>query len=558
MLEAFLIFLLRATQTLLLALPTLMTGIVLASLLALVDPRSRLASLLNARRGVGMVLAWLLAVLAPVCSLGAIPILRQLRRTGTRPSSLMVFAIAAGMLTPLSATYLLDRLGPTMLVATLGISLMFSLCFAGLIVLGRFFPSRSLSALSRGATASPTTGSTSQVAAGASSLHAFAIDAGRRIDRPLVGCVLLAALINGLVATLLPAGSLEEAMEERGTEPLGLFSAVMLPTWIRPEQAAVLSAELNDGLMPALLFLPTILGSGCSVALLVAILLSLIRPARESSPELPAQYSHVHRATGTIGNESSFSSLPPEAELSKRLPAIRCVITILVAVAAPTLVLLASVAWADRATILSVSPQPEGSHAFDDLTRPYQGLTRSQLGTVPAFHRHLGAALKVENIACLVAILTLGIVARMRAGSLDRPSPADALSQALPSRRPLPTWARTSLVVSVIVASIYLLLRSFYASPELIFAESHRVNANLAPLVRRGASPATLSRYTDRLETLLDRLEPASYLRFHRPTERARRSLSLCRQAVEKLKVRPDHDTALDLSRLLRETERHW
>jgi hypothetical protein len=98
-------FVLRFSEAALAAAPTLLLGFLTAGALrAMVGPDA-LRRLFGAGRRSGPVRAWCLGTVLPVCSLGVLPVLRELRRAGVPRATLLSFALAAPMLNPFSLLY---------------------------------------------------------------------------------------------------------------------------------------------------------------------------------------------------------------------------------------------------------------------------------------------------------------------------------------------------------------------------------------------------------------------------------------------------------------------
>lgn len=99
------------------AAPSLFCGLLVAGVLR------RLLGSANTRRLFGsntwrsLPQAWGLGMLLPVCSLGAIPIIRELRRAGVSGGVILVFALAAPLVNPVSLLYGLTLPTPTIILA---------------------------------------------------------------------------------------------------------------------------------------------------------------------------------------------------------------------------------------------------------------------------------------------------------------------------------------------------------------------------------------------------------------------------------------------------------
>lgn len=74
----------------------------------------------------GLVTGWLAGMLLPVCSLGVIPVARELRRSGVTGGTLLAFVLAAPLLNPLSFLYGLTLAEPTVILSFAAASLFLS------------------------------------------------------------------------------------------------------------------------------------------------------------------------------------------------------------------------------------------------------------------------------------------------------------------------------------------------------------------------------------------------------------------------------------------------
>jgi len=77
----------------------------------------------------GLFRAWLIGSLLPVCSLGLIPVVRELRRAGVPSATIFAFVLAAPQLNPLSFLYGLTLSEPIIIVCFVALTM-------GLAILG--------------------------------------------------------------------------------------------------------------------------------------------------------------------------------------------------------------------------------------------------------------------------------------------------------------------------------------------------------------------------------------------------------------------------------------
>ena len=116
---------LRFCQALLQASPTILVGLLVAGVLR------RLLGYQGTRRLFGqgsnwaLLLAWLIGMLLPVCSLGVIPILYQMRRAGVSGGTILAFALTAPLFNPISVLYGLTLSNPLVII---------TFCFCCLVI----------------------------------------------------------------------------------------------------------------------------------------------------------------------------------------------------------------------------------------------------------------------------------------------------------------------------------------------------------------------------------------------------------------------------------------
>lgn len=82
--------------------------------------------------------AWLLGMLLPVCSLGVIPIMREMKRAGLKTGTILAFGLTAPLFNPLSVLYGLTLSEPTTIMA-FALASLFVVTVIGL-VFDRLFP----------------------------------------------------------------------------------------------------------------------------------------------------------------------------------------------------------------------------------------------------------------------------------------------------------------------------------------------------------------------------------------------------------------------------------
>lgn len=97
--------LLRVGQALAQASPFILTGLFVAALLRRFFGADKTRGLFGGGTFLGLLKAWAIGMLLPVCSLGVIPVARQMRRAGVSGGTILAFALSAPLFNPLSLMY---------------------------------------------------------------------------------------------------------------------------------------------------------------------------------------------------------------------------------------------------------------------------------------------------------------------------------------------------------------------------------------------------------------------------------------------------------------------
>lgn len=171
----------------------------------------------------GLLRGWVAGMLLPVCSLGVIPVARELRRAGVPGGTVLAFVLAAPLLNPISFLYGLTLAEPVVIgcfaVASLGIS----------TVAGWFWDrvlDRSQSSAYRTDEPVP--------AAGIRRLLAVGVTAARETwGRPTIFYV-MGWTGSALLAAVIPNGALQTSMAHNDPTSPFLMSAIAVPIYSSP------------------------------------------------------------------------------------------------------------------------------------------------------------------------------------------------------------------------------------------------------------------------------------------------------------------------------------
>ena len=212
---------LRAAQAVILATPTILVGLAVAGVFR------RLLGPVNTRRLFGcgtwreLPQAWLIGMLLPVCSLGVIPVARELRRAGIKGGTIVAFAMTAPLFNPLSLLYGLTLAEPFTILA---------FAFCSLVVLtlvgaafNRLLPD-----------AAPAEAVEPPVAYGLRRMASIVTVAAREVVGPSLGYTLIALVGVAVLSASLPPGSLGSTMEHKNPYAPLAMTAVAIPAYSSP------------------------------------------------------------------------------------------------------------------------------------------------------------------------------------------------------------------------------------------------------------------------------------------------------------------------------------
>ncbi len=250
-------FLLRVVQVVVDASLYIIIGLLMAGALrAMVGPE-RLRTLFGTGRWTAPFRAWLAATtLLPVCSLGVLPVLRELRRAGVSRPAVLTFALAAPMLNPISLIYGVSYLGPNTLgVLVLGTGLV----SVGIGVLWGYLRPQDL--------ASEAASFEGQVPSiGMRRLTAAAVHAARESVGSTARDVAFGILGAGVAASLIAAPTLAATMFAGDFKAIPGMMLVAPASYITPEQAVVIVPEmLKFRQSPGAMFVLVSLGAGMTL-----------------------------------------------------------------------------------------------------------------------------------------------------------------------------------------------------------------------------------------------------------------------------------------------------
>lgn len=246
---------LRIAEALVAAAPFLVAGAVVAGLMRGMVGPDRLRRMLGVGHWSGPFRAWGLGILLPICSLGALPVARELQRARVPSGTILSFVLVAPVLNPVSIIYGLSHIA----VGTLGY-----------FAIGTFVVSVGIGALwNRLISSKHDNRSTEKEKVPRYGVARLAV-AGDAAARSLVGPAFIdygvALLAVGFLGAFLPHGVLQTGLTRDNPLAPIVMGVVAIPCYVTPTDVMMHFGHIvNDGYSLGAAFALIILGAGANV-----------------------------------------------------------------------------------------------------------------------------------------------------------------------------------------------------------------------------------------------------------------------------------------------------
>lgn len=247
--------LLRMVQALLQGSPFIFTGLIIAAVLSRLMGHAQTRRLFGSNSIASLVQSWVIGMLLPGCSLGVIPVCSRLRASGIAVGTIFAFALSSPLFDPLSLLYGLTLSKPFTILA-------FATCSLAVVtvsgaIFDRIFPDTEVREPERPL---PVAGMPRIVAIG---LEMARSSVG--LSAVLVGIGIAGA---GLLAVILPNGSLQRAMSHDNPSSPLVMTGVAIPAYATPMIAmSQLGSMFQHGNSIGAAFILLTLGAGMNLGL---------------------------------------------------------------------------------------------------------------------------------------------------------------------------------------------------------------------------------------------------------------------------------------------------
>ena len=261
---------LRTGEALLAATPTLLVGLLVAAILRFYFDDSGIRRIFGGTSRRSLPQSWAIGMLLPVCSIGVLPILLEMRRAKVRAGAMSAFALSAPLFNPLSLLYGVTLSRPYVI-------LMFAAGSLFLVtVVGAIWDRYGLSEKQRDASERNGENNTvdasrvdSHTIIGVRRLAAMFVFACRQITGPVGAWSMLAVSGVGVLAAVLPWGSLGEAMGRDDWWAPARMLFVSVPVYATPMLAmSQLGMMFQHANSPGAAFILLVLGAGMNLGTL--------------------------------------------------------------------------------------------------------------------------------------------------------------------------------------------------------------------------------------------------------------------------------------------------
>jgi uncharacterized membrane protein YraQ (UPF0718 family) len=432
--------LLRTAQTAVEASSTLLVGFLVAAVMRRMLGADGTRRLFGGEGWKGLFRAWFIGSLLPVCSLGVIPVAREMRQAGVPAATVLAFVLAAPQLNPLSFLYGLTLAEPVVIVCFVAATML--LAVAGGEVWKRFFdtPADTLPA-----------GDEPTPAPGLKRLAAVVVSAGRDAVGPSMGYVLIGVVFTGLLTGLIPHGSLGGTMRHDDWSSPTLMSLIGLPAY--------------SGVLPGMMRIGLIFEHGNSTG-----------------------------AAFVLFEVGVGFNLGLVAWLVVQFGWRRVLLWLLVVVA-----LVLAVGYAMERPLYFAKEEASHTHAFDEWTSPFADGSGANWEAVRG--KLLQKVEVLEPVAlgglALLGLVGLGLGRLDRAGRVEAwltatPPPSDAPKSVWNRGVPGPVLGAVALLGLVVFSVVALYI--YYPDPDQAFAEIVQVRTEAVVAVRTGKKEEAVRR----------------------------------------------------------------
>ncbi|MFO0428458.1 MAG: permease [Planctomyces sp.] len=248
-------FILRFVQCLAQASPFILCGFIAAAVLKRFFGYQETRRLFGGDGRWGLLRAWIIGMLLPVCSLGVVPMLRELKRAGLAGGTILAFAMAAPLFNPLSLLYGLTLSEPIAIVCFAGCSLVI------VTIIGTLFDRLH-------GNSSDTEIQLPPAPFGIRRMLAVGVTCALEATGPSLVIIFVGLAGVALLGAVIPAGGFQHAFNSDNAAAPLLMMAMAIPVYATPMQAmSQLGMMFQHANSIGAAFVLLILGAGMNLGL---------------------------------------------------------------------------------------------------------------------------------------------------------------------------------------------------------------------------------------------------------------------------------------------------
>ena len=246
----------RMLQACLQGAPFIFSGICITALLDRMLGATNTKRLFGSNSVISLFQSWCIGMALPGCSLGVIPICHQLRASGIAIGTIFAFALSSPLFDPLSLLYGLTLSKPFTIFAFASCSLVV-VTVSGAIF-DKLFPNTELEPVEQ-----------SQPQEGIRRIVAVVVGMARITVGPMTGFIAIGLIGVGIMALVMPFGSLQAAMGHNNPWAPLAMTGVALPAYATPMVAmGQLGSMFQHGNSVGAAFILLCFGAGMNLGLL--------------------------------------------------------------------------------------------------------------------------------------------------------------------------------------------------------------------------------------------------------------------------------------------------
>ncbi len=252
-------FCVRALTSLVQAAPFILAGFATAAVLSRFFGYDGTRKLFGEGTRSALFRAWVIGMLLPVCSLGAIPVIREMRRAGIRGGTIMAFAMSGPLFNPLSLLYGLTLSEPIAIISFAACSLVIVTVVG--VIWDWLFPNSAGPIVEQ-----------KEVAYGYRRVLAVWASSARESASGSLVYILLGLVGVGLLGAFIPANSLQHTFNHDNPMAPIYMTAMAIPVYATPMLAmAQLGMMFQHANSIGAAFVLLVLGAGMNIGLVAWI-----------------------------------------------------------------------------------------------------------------------------------------------------------------------------------------------------------------------------------------------------------------------------------------------